>query len=47
MKKYALAPHILIKLIVCEALENINVKVSWEEFMNMDKWAFLESQQSI
>ena len=37
----------LIKIIVCEALENISVKVSWEQFLDMDNCSFLDSQYSI
>jgi hypothetical protein len=46
-KKDALAPHGLIKIIVCEALQNLNVKVSWEQCVDMERWVFLESQNSI
>jgi hypothetical protein len=46
-KNDALAHHVFIKLIVSDALDNLNVKVSWEKFVDMDKWAFLESHESI
>jgi hypothetical protein len=46
-KKDTLAHHGLIKLIVYEALGNLKYKVPSEDFVDMDKWAFLDAQESM